>query len=91
MYIVYSQISYFHLTKHIALILIIACIKNIFLNIVVESFRVNLSLVSDCAEMVRSHYRFSYVASEDRLTAASLKDCSSKCSRETYCNTFSFR
>ena len=51
----------------------------------------SLSLVSDCAEMVRSHYRFSYVASEDRLTAASLRDCSNKCSRETYCNTFSFR
>ena len=65
--------------------------KNIFLNTVDESFRVKVSLVSDCAEMVRSHYRFSYVASEDRLTAASLKDCSSKCSRETYCNTFSFR
>ena len=83
------MISYFHLTKHIALI--IACIKNIFLNIVDESFCVKVSLVSDCAEMVRSHYRFSYVASEDRLTAASLKDCSNKCSRETYCNTFSFR
>ena len=86
---VYSQISYFHLTKHIALTFV--CIENIFLNIVNESFRVKVSFVSDCAEMVRSHYRFSYVASEDRLTAASLKDCSNKCSRETYCNTFSFR
>ena len=86
----YSQISYLHLTKHIALI--IACIKNVFLNIADErKLLVTVSLVSDCAEMVRSHYRFSYVASEDRLTAASLRDCSNKCSRETYCNTFSFR
>ena len=47
--------------------------------------------IADCAEMVRSQHRFSYVASKDRLKAASLKDCSNKCSRETYCNTFSFR
>ena len=40
--------------------------------------------------MVRSHYRFSHVSSNNRLTAASLKDCSNKCSRETYCNTFSY-
>ena len=48
-------------------------------------------IVVDCAEMVRSQHRFSRVASKDRLKAASLKDCSNKCSRETYCNTFSFR
>ena len=40
--------------------------------------------------MVRSHHRFSHVSSNNRLTAASLKDCSNKCSRETYCNTFSY-
>ena len=48
-------------------------------------------LMSDCAELVRSQHKFSYVASEDRLRAASLKDCSNKCSRETDCNTFSHR
>ena len=41
--------------------------------------------------MVRSGQKFSYVAAQDRLRAASLKDCSNKCSRETYCNTFSYR
>ena len=47
--------------------------------------------MSDCAELVRSQQKFSYVAPEDRLRAASLKDCSNKCSRETDCNTFSHR
>ena len=40
--------------------------------------------------MVRSNQKFSYVAAQDRLRAASLKDCSGKCSRETSCNTFSY-
>ena len=40
--------------------------------------------------MVRSDRKFSYVAARDRLRAASLKDCSGKCSRETSCNTFSY-
>ena len=48
-------------------------------------------MTSDCAELVRSGHKFSYVAVEDRLRAASLKDCSNKCSRETDCNTFSYR
>ena len=55
-----------------------------------DNIPANPAFLSDCAEMVRSNQKFSYVAAQDRLRAASLRDCSGKCGRETSCNTFSY-